>query len=142
VRETWSAPAAEVPGPWPELGRDRWEGGADDDAMQTNTLAEVYLRQGLVDRAIDVFRGMLRVDPTNEKAAARLRELTPEEGAPGPTERPTELPAPQADGADPAPWSGAVVPKAGSQDPAMTREAPGEARRETIRRLERCLAPV
>src|SRR3989454_43572 len=50
---------------------------ADDDALQTNTLAELYLRQGLVDRAIEVYRGMLRVDPGNQKAARRLSELVP-----------------------------------------------------------------
>src|SRR2546426_10240090 len=58
-------------------------GPSDDDALQTNTLAELYLRQGLVDRAIEVYRGMLRVDPGNQKAARRLNELAPT-GAPSP----------------------------------------------------------
>src|SRR2546426_6527199 len=53
-------------------------GPSDDDALQTNTLAELYLRQGLVDRAIEVYRGMLRVDPGNQKAARRSEEHTSE----------------------------------------------------------------
>lgn len=49
--------------------------GAGEDALQTNTLAELYLRQGLVDRAIEVYRRMLRVDPANARARRRLQEL-------------------------------------------------------------------
>jgi FimV-like protein len=54
------------------------DGSADTggtDALQTNTLAELYLRQGLVDRAIEVYRSMLQVDPANERARRRLAEL-------------------------------------------------------------------
>ena len=47
----------------------------EGDALQTNTLAELYVRQGLPERALEVYRGMLRVDPGNDRARARLAEL-------------------------------------------------------------------
>jgi FimV-like protein len=47
----------------------------EPDALQTNTLAELYLRQGLVDRAIEVYRSMLQVDPGNVRARRRLDEV-------------------------------------------------------------------
>jgi FimV-like protein len=47
------------------------------DALQTNTLAELYLRQGLVEKALEVYRAMVRVDPSNERVRRRLEELSP-----------------------------------------------------------------
>src|SRR5436309_598585 len=44
------AAAGALPPPWSGPGRDD-DHEAVDDALQTNTLAELYLRQGLVDRA-------------------------------------------------------------------------------------------
>jgi len=82
------APAPAAPGRLPAASE-----GAD--ALQTNTLAELYLRQGLVERAIEVYRAMLRVDPGNSKAARRLQELTAE---------PT---GPRGAGEDPGPAPGA-----------------------------------
>ncbi|HZN03744.1 MAG TPA: tetratricopeptide repeat protein, partial [Candidatus Polarisedimenticolia bacterium] len=49
--------------------------GASKDALETNTLAELYVKQGLPDRAIDVYRSMLRVEPGNAAAKRRLAEL-------------------------------------------------------------------
>ncbi len=49
-----------------------------NDALQTNTLAELYLRQGLEEKALEVYRAMLRVDPGNERARRRLAELSGE----------------------------------------------------------------
>jgi pentatricopeptide repeat protein len=45
------------------------------DALETNTLAELYVKQGLPDRAIEVYRSMLRVEPGNAAARRRLAEL-------------------------------------------------------------------
>jgi pentatricopeptide repeat protein len=45
------------------------------DALETNTLAELYVKQGLPDRAIEVYRSMLRVEPGNVSARRRLAEL-------------------------------------------------------------------
>ena len=75
-----------APARGPEVVHTSFSPSADDvaepappagvDALQTNTLAELYLRQGLVERAIEVYRAMLRVDPENEQARRRLQELT------------------------------------------------------------------
>jgi hypothetical protein len=39
------------------------------------TLAELYVNQGFVEKAVEVYRELLQRDPGNEKAAQRLAEL-------------------------------------------------------------------
>jgi tetratricopeptide (TPR) repeat protein len=48
---------------------------ASRDSMSTHTLAELYVRQGFIDRAIDVYRRLLHNDPTDPTANRRLAEL-------------------------------------------------------------------
>jgi len=43
--------------------------------FSSSTLAELYFRQGLVDRAVDVYRQVLREEPGNERARSRLAEI-------------------------------------------------------------------
>ena len=135
-RDAWSPHAPGAPPSWPGPSSDA-VGPADDDALQTNTLAELYLRQGLVDRAIEVYRGMLRVDPGNQKAARRLNELAPA-GAPSPV---PEVAA--SDGPLPTAVI-AAVPGAPARTPPGASAVPvaphADARRDTISRLERWLA--
>jgi tetratricopeptide (TPR) repeat protein len=50
-------------------------GAAAQDALATNTLAEIYLGQGLVDRAVAVYENMLRADPDNQALRRRLLEI-------------------------------------------------------------------
>lgn len=58
-------PAAEtVPTPEPE-----------DLHLATPTLAEIFLQQGLVDKAADVYREILQGDPGNDEARLRLSEI-------------------------------------------------------------------
>jgi len=45
------------------------------DALQTNTLADLYLKQGLVNRALEVYRGMLRLEPGHEPLRRRIQDL-------------------------------------------------------------------
>ncbi len=45
---------------------------APPDAIATLTLAEIYARQGATDRAIEVCEAILRRDPDDREAAARL----------------------------------------------------------------------
>ncbi len=107
----------------------------DDDALQTNTLAELYLRQGLVDRAVEVYRAMLRVDPGNHKARRRLQELTPATGAPappGPAALPDRLPAAIPERAHPA-LAATVRPATAPSKPAASAG---------IDRLERWLQSI
>ena len=75
---------------------------AEQDAMATNTLAEIYLGQGLVDRAVAVYENMLRADPDNQALRRRLQEIqkggAQAQGAPTPAQPAAEsTPAPPAD---------------------------------------------
>jgi tetratricopeptide (TPR) repeat protein len=49
---------------------------ADGAPIPTATLAEIYLKQGLVDQAVRVYQEILRLEPGNAAVASRLRELT------------------------------------------------------------------
>ncbi|HEV8199202.1 MAG TPA: tetratricopeptide repeat protein, partial [Candidatus Polarisedimenticolia bacterium] len=66
-----SAPAAPAAAPAPAASA-AGAGAAKRDALETNTLAELYVKQGLPDRAIEVYRSMLRVEPGNLAARHRL----------------------------------------------------------------------
>ena len=49
---------------------------ADEDAgLVTETMAELYRAQGFTDRAVEVYRTLLRRRPNDERLIARLREL-------------------------------------------------------------------
>ena len=43
--------------------------------FSSSTLAELYLKQGLVDRAVEVYRQLVEQEPDNERARRRLGEL-------------------------------------------------------------------
>jgi tetratricopeptide (TPR) repeat protein len=96
------------------------------DVLQTSTLADLYLRQGLVDRAIEVYRAMLRVDPANQRAKQRLAEIES-----GVTAAPAATPS--------------VAPARGTAaKPAAAHPAapPDEGRRQAIARLEEWLDTI
>jgi lipopolysaccharide biosynthesis regulator YciM len=50
--------------------------------FSSSTLAELYYQQGLVERAVDVYRQLVTQDPANEKARLRLVELESADAAP------------------------------------------------------------
>ena len=54
--------------------------------FSSSTLAELYYQQGLVERAVDVYRQLVQQDPGNEKARVRLVELETAD-APAPDDR-------------------------------------------------------
>ena len=122
------------------------EDAGDDeqpDALQTNTLAELYLGQGLVDRAVEVYRSMLRVDPGNVRARRRLGELTAGSGEEnertvGQEDAPIAAPDPpgQSDIAVPA-----ALRIAAQSERRETGAAP-RPRRQTIDRLEKWLGTI
>lgn len=60
----------------PMQGKDD-TGEFDGDELTTLTLAELYVQQGLTDKAVRVFQKMLLNDPGNPQIAQRLRELSP-----------------------------------------------------------------
>jgi hypothetical protein len=138
-----AAPAAPVATARPAT-RPASAGGGD--AMQTGTLADLYLRQGLVDRAIEVYRAMLRVDPGNQRARQRLAEIEAGAGEGWP-------PAQAAARGAVAPPGGGAQASPARQDPSALG-APGaatapaapspedDARRAAIARLEAWLDTV
>ena len=47
------------------------------DELNTQTLAEIYMQQGLPEKAIKVYQKLLLKDPGNEEVALKLRNLNP-----------------------------------------------------------------
>ena len=45
------------------------------DEMLTSTIAEIYVKQGLINDALQIYQKILEVEPLNEKARLRLTEL-------------------------------------------------------------------
>jgi hypothetical protein len=43
--------------------------------FSSSTLAELYLKQGLVDRAVAVYRRVIAEEPDNDRARSRLAEI-------------------------------------------------------------------
>jgi len=59
-------------------------------ALSSSTLAELYFRQGFLDKAIEVYQQLLQREPNNERGRARLGELR---ALPAPSVPPTIPPA-------------------------------------------------
>lgn len=111
-----------------------------DAGPRTRTMAELYVRQGMPDRAIGVYEHLARNDPENEELAARLAELRSRVADGGDSDslatarRPE---APEADGpvADPLEEAARDVAESGHSSPVESSftwaqgegEEPGEA---------------
>lgn len=95
------------------------------DALQTNTLAELYLRQGHVERALEVYRAMLRLDPGNEGVRRRLSELGANEPpAAGGAGRGAVAPSPERGAPPPATASRSGPPHPGGERQAALSAGP------------------
>jgi tetratricopeptide (TPR) repeat protein len=68
----------------PSAAPEADDAAPDAGVLATPTLAEIYLQQGLPVRAAEVYREILRGDPGNTEAAARLVEIE------GPPEAPVD----------------------------------------------------
>lgn len=147
--ETASVHAA-APAPSPTRASEPPPGGSRD-ALQTNTLAELYVKQGLPDRAMDVYRSMLRVEPGNVAAQRRLAEI--EAMTPATAGQKAAAPRPVRDGRPEAPRGESTPRESRSEsrpaNPAPASvEAPAAPRavaapnRAAIERLEDWLAAV
>jgi len=82
--EPWSPPQGSYGAP--EASAASQPRGAADLAMSTATLAELYLSQGVLDKAIDVYSQLLEREPDNQRARARLGEIKALEGQSRPEE--------------------------------------------------------
>lgn len=60
---------------WPESAP------AGRDPLMTGTLAELYVSQGFTDKAVQIYRDILAVEPGNAGVAARLAELEAQQSA-------------------------------------------------------------
>ncbi|MDH3998123.1 MAG: tetratricopeptide repeat protein [Desulfuromonadales bacterium] len=79
--------ALDLPRPWSEIQQQSVASSAaavdsavtDDDShaepIPTATLAEIYVRQGLLGKAITVYSEILRLNPENDEARRRLIQL-------------------------------------------------------------------
>lgn len=78
--------ALDLPRPWSDLAQapevqaeaqpvSESQGQESEEPIPTATLAEIYVKQGLIDKAIRVYREIVRQNPENEAAKDRLAEL-------------------------------------------------------------------
>lgn len=80
--EEWDLPGQEIPAvvAEPEEGEETAEQLAESsregkDPLTTGTLAELYVSQGFVDRAVAIYRELLQNDPDNGELRARMHQL-------------------------------------------------------------------
>jgi len=126
--------AAPAPALTPAAAANRPPAG---DALQTSTLADLYMRQGLVDRAIEVYRAMLRVDPGNQRARQRLAEIESGGAPAGPAAA-----KPAGTAAPPVAPAASSVPQPVAATAALSAASARDARRQTTARLEEWLDTV
>jgi tetratricopeptide (TPR) repeat protein len=46
-----------------------------DDSLNTRTLADIYMEQGVYDKALDIYTDLAKKNPDNEKIKSRLEEV-------------------------------------------------------------------
>ena len=68
-------PAAEDAAAPEAIAPEEEEPAAAPEAIPTATLAEIYVRQGLPERALEVYERILTEDPSNAEIQSRVREL-------------------------------------------------------------------
>ena len=107
-------------------------GAGEAPPLSSSTLAELYLRQGFTEKAIEVYQQLLQREPGNQQARTRLGELSARLAPPAPA---SPLPASSSPGSPLAP----AVPLDASQEERATRRRDIE---RTIARLEELLATV
>ncbi len=71
---------------------------ATPEPLESATLAELYLQQGLADKALDIFRNLLARDPDNLELRRRIRDL--EATADGLENGPLTIAEPEQDNID------------------------------------------
>lgn len=89
--------------------------------IATTTLAEIYVQQGLIDRALAIYRRLALRSPGDDRVAARVLELEQEieqrrAAAAGPPESPAPAAPPEA-AAAPAEVPAAIPPETAADAP-------------------------
>jgi tetratricopeptide (TPR) repeat protein len=107
------------------------------DPLSTATLAELYIQQGFLSKALDIYRSLSDADPMNSTALARIAELEAlqavEETPPGIPMTPTCEAAPLAVQESPVLPPG--IPAQGESDAVL---ATLEGWLDSIRRIKAC----
>ena len=74
--------ALDLPRPWANIkqaSKAQEQGPSHESApgepIATATLAEIYVKQGLLDKALEVYQGILAQSPENESARKRIMQL-------------------------------------------------------------------
>ena len=77
--------ALDLPRPWAEIKQaskakeqvsaQELKAGEPSEPIATATLAEIYVEQGLLDKAIEIYEGILNQNPDNTSASERIKQL-------------------------------------------------------------------
>jgi hypothetical protein len=103
----------------------------DSGEIATSTLAEIYAQQGLLGRALSIYRRMLARAPEDVGIADRIRSLEVRMAEAGPEPEPTPATAPPAE-RERLPWDPPEI-EAPAAEPA-DRDAPDEPASQDARR--------
>lgn len=141
--------ALDLPRPWAELKQAPEvqdavadTSGASEETtaepIPTATLAEIYVKQGLMDKAITVYQQILQQNPDNSAAEQRLTELRYEANAPA---EPDLAPVPEEPQPEPVPET-ASTPAPGAATVTQPDEEKATERRPVLKILENWLAVI